>query len=365
MAAVVVGLLDVVVADRGPEFGQDFRVVWLAGRHVLHGQAVYAPARLPFVYPPTAAVLAVPAALLPLAVAQALFVAALLVCVAVAAVHAVRFSGRRGTCVAPVAVLAVGAYEPAAAALANLNVSGLLAPVVPVYLERMLRGRYRSAGALLGVSFAVKPLLLPLLVVPLLLRRPRALLLPVSVAAALTVLSLPVLPDRARFFTTVVPALLGHGPSPLGAHNISVHGLFVTYGWRTDIADGIRLLVAVLAVAAAVAVWRGAVPVDLRLAEVTGVLFVGFFLANATNENHYLLVLLPLIATLLHPRSQLRHLVTAAAVALIATARPLPGSGAHGFALSQVAGQVLLLLGALVAALARRRTGRSRPTPGR
>jgi arabinofuranan 3-O-arabinosyltransferase len=361
--AATLAIVDVTAVNRGPEFGQDFRVAWLAGRHLLDGRPVYGAARLPFVYPPSSAVLSVPAALLPFGAAQDAAILVTLVCLGLAAVRSAAFAGLKSACVAPIAAIVVGAYEPALAALANLNVSALIAPVVPVYLSWTARGRDRDAGLLLGLSLAIKPLLLPLLIVPILVRRPRALLWPILLPVGLTLVSLPVLPDRSRFFTVVVPALLGHGTSPLGTHNISIRGLFITFAWRTDVADGVRVLVVALAIACAALLWKCPGTLELRLAEVTGALFVGFLLASATNENHYLLMLLPLVATFAHPESHIRTAIVAVGVVLVATARPFPFIGPDGFAVSDVVGLLLLLTGAFLGAGAQVVAARTRRSP--
>src|SRR5438270_13833592 len=81
-----------------------------------------------------------------------------------------------------------------------------------VALAAAASGRWRLAGLVLGLSLAVKPVLLPLLLLPVLWRRWEALPVAALALAVPTALAALVVPSSSAFLTMLAPTL-GQGPS--------------------------------------------------------------------------------------------------------------------------------------------------------
>ncbi|WP_128378148.1 glycosyltransferase 87 family protein [Streptomyces cavernae] len=174
---------------------------------VHHGGGIY-DYRVPgttygFTYPPFAAVLMLPMALVGLhtaiAVALLLNIAAALAVVAVLAGPLLRRYGWFGLCVAA-CLLAL--LEPVRDTFSFGQVNLLLLALVLADARLLSTGRDRWAGVGIGLAAAVK--LTPVLFIGLLLlaRRPRAAVTATAVAAGATGLAALVAPDASRFYWT-------------------------------------------------------------------------------------------------------------------------------------------------------------------
>lgn len=172
-----------------------------------HGAGVY-DYRVPgtpygFTYPPFAAVLMVPMALIGLRIA---IVTALLLNVAALAVAVRAWVGpgrwNHGWYGAGLAVCALALYEPLRDTFSFGQVNLLLLALVLTDARLLTTGRTRWAGVGIGVAAAVK--LTPALFIGLLLvtRRWRAAAVAAGVAAAATALAALVAPDASRFYWT-------------------------------------------------------------------------------------------------------------------------------------------------------------------
>jgi arabinofuranan 3-O-arabinosyltransferase len=197
--------------------------------------------------------------------------------------------------------------------LGNLNNSLLLA-LGAGFLLAELRGRFVLAGALIGISLALKPVLVLLLLLPLLRRGWRTLGWAVSIPVALNVLGLALVPVPSDFFDVTVPNLL-HARESYN-HSLWALGAYLDApDWSVLAA---RVLVLVLAGAA---VWRLRLLEDavLRLTTSYGVLVLATFLASSLSQAYYSVVLVPLLLTVVRPGSALRSPVAWVAVYLFAT----------------------------------------------
>lgn len=197
--------------------------------------------------------------------------------------------------------------------LGNLNNSLLLA-LGAGFLLAERRGRVVLAGVLLGLSLALKPVLVLLLLLPLLRRGWRTLGWAISLPVALNVLGLALVPVPSDFFDVTVPNLLQ--ARELWNHSLWAFGAYLgAPGWSVL---GARVLVLVLA---GVAVWRLRLLDDavLRLTTSYGVLVLATFLASSLSQAYYSLILVPVLLTVVRAGSALRSPVAWVAVYLFAT----------------------------------------------
>lgn len=192
--------------------------------------------------------------------------------------------------------------------LGNLNNSLLLA-LGAGFLLAELRGRVVLAGVLLGISLALKPVLVLLLLLPLLRRGWRTLGWAIAVPVVLNVLGLALVPAPSDFIDVTVPNLL-HARESYN-HSLWAFGAYLgAPGWSVLAA---RVLVLVLA---GLAVWRLRLLEDavLRLTTSYGVLALATFLASSLSQAYYSLVLLPVLLTVVRAGSALRSPVAWVAV---------------------------------------------------
>ena len=158
----------------------DFRdAYWWAGHQVLHGRSPYHPSAgqiasaIVFVYPPLAALLFAPLALLPASLAGVLFTVFCVVCLGLA----LRIVGVRGWRV----YAAVAIWSPVVTAWQAANLT------LPFALGLALVWRYRDrpvvVGALVAVLVSIKPFVWPLGLWLLATRRHRAVVVAVAGAA--------------------------------------------------------------------------------------------------------------------------------------------------------------------------------------
>ncbi|WP_182481254.1 glycosyltransferase 87 family protein [Nocardioides immobilis] len=238
----------------------DLHVYRYAGRTVLDGMSVYAAddpvTGLPFTYPPFAAVLMVPLALVPGWLAAGLWTGASAACVA-ATVVVVRRAHQLptpGWLVASVA-LATIALEPVWQNLAFGQVNALLMLAVVVDLVRPER---RWSGVLVGVVAGIKLTPLVFVVLLVLVGRRAAAGRAVLAFAATVAVGLVAVPGASSYWTDglldarrVGPPALAHNQSAFGALTRLLDGPPPTWLWLA-VAGPLALAVVVVGAAC----WR-------------------------------------------------------------------------------------------------------------
>jgi alpha-1,2-mannosyltransferase len=207
----------------------DLDVYRQAGAAVLAGEDFYPLPGLPFLYPPFAALLAVPLALLPAGVVQVSWTAAGVLAI-VAVLHRLGLTGWRLSLVGAATCWFV---EPVRETLAYGQVGILLVALVVLDLvpgPRVLPRRILAAGTLTGIVSAVK--LAPAIFVLYLIavRRSKAAAAAMITGLAATAAALMILPGPSMEFWT----RLGRGDTGLG-HSI------MYYTNQSVTADVIRL----------------------------------------------------------------------------------------------------------------------------
>jgi hypothetical protein len=204
--------------------GMDFLPLRNAASSLLHGQSVFTDPL--FVYPPTAAVALLPTALGTTAAAFACWVATGVAALLLAAGIVAR-SARPPYRLAVFGLAALGLTGGVIAdrSLFLGNLSELLVPVAVGTLLAFHRGRWLLGCALLAASLLVKPLLAPLILVPVLHGRWTALARTMLPAGALLLLSVLLVPGGTDFPSVLRYCLTGtnlHGTNAV--NNLSLRG---------------------------------------------------------------------------------------------------------------------------------------------
>jgi alpha-1,2-mannosyltransferase len=206
----------------------DLQVYRAGGQHVLDGQPLYAGGvllDLPFVYPPVAAVLFAPLALLPLPVLKVAWTALELALLAVVARRSARAAGVPPTAAAVVILVSVATWlDPVRTTLYLGQINIVLLAVVLLDLLGRPDSRWRGVG--LGLAAAVK--LTPLLFVAYLLLRRRFLAAATAVATfvAAGALGFALAPaDSVQYWLRGTFAAADRIAAVDGAANHTVNGL--------------------------------------------------------------------------------------------------------------------------------------------
>jgi alpha-1,2-mannosyltransferase len=268
------------LAGRGPG-RSDFWTFWLASRTVLHGGNPYpAIASLPhvadkwfapFVYPPVAAFLLAPLAVLPYAVATVLYYAANIAAVALA----LRLLGVRDR----------RCYGLVFVAPPTLQAAGIGTISIPLLVLVAAAWRYRDRtariGLLVGCAVTAKLFLWPLWFWLVGTRRWRAAAIAVATSLVAVIVAWAAIGWQGlREYPTLVARMTGlEGP-----HGYSLYALERVFGAGNGTAARIVSVVGVVAVAAVLRAWRDDQALLVALIAVS-------FLATPILWPHYLVLL--------------------------------------------------------------------------
>ena len=280
----------------------DLEVYRRAGSLLLAGGNFYdLPGQLQFLYPPIAAVLAVPLALLPLTAVQIGWTAA----GAVALVAILHRFGLTGWLLSLVGVVVVYIVEPVVQTLAFGQLGIFLVALVVLDLApgpRVFSRRLLPEGVLTAVAAAIKLTPAIFIVYLLAVRKFRAFWVAVLTGVVITLISAAIVPAASYEFWT----RLAHGDTGLG-HSI------IYYTNQSVMADIVRILglgrapaivgLALSAVVALAGVWAAMLwhrLGDVRLA--VNLCGVAGLLASPVSWLHHFVWVVPLAMSLLERR---------------------------------------------------------------
>jgi arabinofuranan 3-O-arabinosyltransferase len=211
--AIVIFLLKAAQGSRGMFFGSDLRPVWMALRAFLQHHPPYGPSYVdpwsPFVYPPSCLFVLAPLGALSFRATRYVVLAVgsagvAISCFLTLEALGIRWRSSKGAA----ALLGSVFFWPVLASFAYLNANILILPLLAIFIYLAACGRWRWAGVILGLSLGIKPILLPLLVLPLLARQWRAAGLALLVPAGLSALALPLTAESHEYVSRALPYVL-------------------------------------------------------------------------------------------------------------------------------------------------------------
>ena len=307
--ALGVGTLTYRVASLwSSHLGLDLRPVYLAGRQLTDHHAIYDVAN--FVYSPSAAlVLGAPMSAFGFGVVShvALVVGAVLILATVAL--AARTVGRSATSFATaigVVLVCLTGMVPETLFVENLSI--VVAFVGAGAFLAWSRERYWLAGALLGLSVALKPLLLPLFLGLLVLRRWKTVATAGAVVLVANLAALAIDPRAANGSMRQLVDLLGDRGDFSGyfaLFNSSLVGIGHLLGWARWVTFGLRGVIFATGAVGAAAIWRSR-PEPARSLEAAGLFLACSYLASSDLEVHWIFALIPFAYASVLPGSPLR-----------------------------------------------------------
>ncbi|WP_314248157.1 glycosyltransferase family 87 protein [Streptomyces sp. DSM 40907] len=305
--AVLLGIA--VSTSLRANWGSDNAFVVKAAQTLLAGGSPYEDKR--FLYLPSAVIMAVPEALLPRDVLRWLLPIGMSGLLGIGWLAALRIFAvplRSRFAVGGFAVFAL-VYKPYINLVLIGNWTAISAAALPVALLLAQRRSWGSAGLVVGLAIACKPMLVPLGLLFLVARRWRGLAAAVLVPLGFSLAGALVMPSPSLFFTKTLPFLLQGQDSYALPWDASPIAVLPRLGVPVPLAVLVAFAGAGAGLWAAWVRWRredtdGG---ELRLVETACMVMLAAFLVSRPSFDHYLLVVLPLLmASVVRPGAAAR-----------------------------------------------------------
>jgi arabinofuranan 3-O-arabinosyltransferase len=286
--------------------GTDLVVYWQAAKALLAHQPVYASHL--FVYPPGSLLVMWPIGLLPLRADIVPFFLVDLAAILIAGALILRtFDLPLRSPQGAITLFVLIASMPTQTTLFNGNVNGLIVLLFSGCLALATRQHWARAALCLGASLAIKPIVLPFLLVPVLFRRWRALFISVAVPVALSLAVLPFLKDGESFITAAIPWILGGDWPTYEKYSVSLVGTGAVLGVPGLVVWALRALVLAIVVALVWRRHRHTHDVPLQVVELGGIMVLFTLLDFTYAWPYYTLYLLPLFIAVFRRGSSVRN----------------------------------------------------------
>jgi len=262
-----------------------------------------------YLYPPGGTLLMAPFGYLPVDASRYWFITFNTIAIVIAACLLVRlFNYKLGSVALPALIVAMFCTESVVNTLVFGNINGCILLLEVLFLRWLLDGKVNHqwwAGVAIGLSLVVKPLLGPLLLLPLLNRQWRALGTALLVPLVFNVAAWPLISDPMNFVTRTLPYIF----SIRDYFNSSIQGNGVYYGLPMWLILLLRIAFLALAVAS---LWllnhyyRTRDPL-FWMATSSGVLLIASYLVLTLGQGYYSMMLFPFLMTVVLPNSVLRN----------------------------------------------------------
>ncbi len=269
-----------------------------------------------YLYPPGGTLIMAPFGYLPVDASRYWFIFFNTLAIVLAAYFLLRlFKFSLASVAAPALLLAMFCTENVTNTLVFGNINGVILLLEVLFFTWLLDGRTNRqwwAGVAIGLTLVVKPLLAPLLLLPLLNRQWRCLVTAFVVPVAFNAAAWPLISDPMNFVTRTLPYIF----STRDYFNSSILGNGVYYGLPMWLIMLLRITFAVLA---AISLWllyryyRQRDPMFWMLTS-SGVLLIASWLVLSLGQGYYSMMLFPFLMTVVLPNSVIRSWVAWLAV---------------------------------------------------
>ncbi|HEX7323211.1 MAG TPA: arabinofuranan 3-O-arabinosyltransferase [Mycobacterium sp.] len=295
----------------------DFKPVYRAVLNFRHGLDIYNEhfdyVDPHYLYPPGGTLLLAPFGYLPEMASRFAFILVDTAAILLAAYLLLRLFGYTlSSVVAPALLAAMFVTESVSSTLVFTNINGVILLLEVLFFRWLLDGpkpnglgRQWWAGVAIGLTLVVKPVLGPLLLLPLLNRQWRALVTAFAVPLVFNLVALPLVSDPNDFFTGTLPYMVG----TRDYFNSSILGNGVFFGLPDALILFMRLLFTAIAVVSLWLLYRYYRTRDplFWMTTSSGVLLLTSFLVMSLGQGYYSIVLLPFLMTVVRPNSVLRN----------------------------------------------------------
>jgi arabinofuranan 3-O-arabinosyltransferase len=188
------------------------------------------------------------------------------------------------------------------------NINGCILLLEVLFFRWLLDGKVSHqwwAGVAIGLSLVVKPLLGPLLLLPLLNRQWRALVTAFLVPLVFNAAAWPLVSDPMNFVRGTIPYIF----SIRDYFNSSIQGNGVYYGLPMWLIVLLRVAFLALAIASLWLLYRYYRTRDplFWMATSSGVLLIASYLVLSLGQGYYSMMLFPFLMTVVLPNSVIRN----------------------------------------------------------
>lgn len=264
-----------------------------------------------YLYPPGGTLIMAPFGYLPEVASRNWFIFFNSVAIILAGYFLLRLFGfTLSSVAAPALLLAMFCTESVTNTLVFGNINGVMLLLEVLFFRWLLDGNRNHewwAGVSIGLTLVVKPLLAPLLLLPVLNRQWRVLVTAIAVPIAFNLAAWPLISDPMNFVTRTVPYIF----STRDYFNSSILGNGLYFGLPTWLILTLRIVFAVLGAAALWLLYRYYRTRDQFFWMLTssGVLLVTSWLVLSLGQGYYSIALFPFLMTVVLPNSVLRNWV--------------------------------------------------------
>ncbi|MFC4376853.1 glycosyltransferase family 87 protein [Nocardia halotolerans] len=287
----------------------DFRPVYNAINAFLRHEPVYT-ANLTsvdphYLYPPGGTLLLAPLGLFDEATGRTVFLFLNLLAAMLAVYLLLRMFGYTlKSPLAPAAYFALFLSEALVNTLTFGNVNGLFFLAEVVFLSLLLARRDVAAGVVLGLTIAIKPILVPLLLLPAVRKQWSTVAIAVAMPVVTTAIAWPLAADPAHYFVHNLPYSL----QVRDYFNSSISGMGLYHGISPIATLLVRGLFAVLVAVSLWLLYRYYRDQELFfVTTATGVLLTAEFTLSSLGQQYYSMFLFPFLFTVVLRNSVLRN----------------------------------------------------------
>jgi arabinofuranan 3-O-arabinosyltransferase len=262
-----------------------------------------------YLYPPGGTLIMAPFGFLPVDASRYWFIFFNAAAIIVAAYLLTRLFKFAGTSfVFPALIAAMFCTESVTNTLIFANINGIILLLEVLFFRWMLDGRHSRewwAGVAIGLSLVVKPLLAPLLLLPLLNRQWRPLVTAIAVPLVFNLAALPLLTDPVNFFRRTLPYIF----RARDYFNSSIAGNGLYYGLPVWLVLLLRIVFGLLAVGSIWLLYRYYRVRDplFWFCTSSGVLLITSWLVGSLGQAYYSMTLFPFLMTIVLRRSVIRN----------------------------------------------------------
>ncbi|NKT12481.1 DUF2029 domain-containing protein [Rhodococcus hoagii] len=307
--AVMTVIHRIVVKAVNGSITDDYAPVYNAALAFLNRQDVYTAnfnsVDPHYLYPPSGTMLLAPIAILDPEKSRWLFILANAIAVIIALFVLLKmFDLAWNSIAAPILIFAAFSTETVSNTLIFSNINGLILLAEVAFLALLLRRRDLWAGTAIGLTFAIKPILAPLLLLPLVRGQWKVFVTAVGIPLVLMAVAWPLAADPMAFIDHTFPYLM----ESRDYFNSAIVGNGTYFGLPVAMIWALRIAFAAMGAVSLWLLYRYYRHDELFFVTTTaGLLMVGSFLLLSLGQMYYSMLLFPLLITVVLRNSVMRN----------------------------------------------------------
>lgn len=258
-----------------------------------------------YLYPPGATMLLSPIAVIDPERSRWLFIIASTIAILVALYILLRIFGfDLKSVAAPVLLLAAFASETVTNTLVFTNFNGFVLLGEVAFIAFLLKRRDLWAGVAIGLTLVIKPMLIPLLIIPLMTRQWKVFIPAIAIPVVTTAIAWPLAADPMDFVRRTVPYLL----QTRDYFNSAIVGNGLYYGLPDLMVLAMRGVLGIMVLVSLWILYRYCREDRLFfIATTSGLVLTAHWLLGSLGQMYYSMMLFPLLMTVVLKNSVLRN----------------------------------------------------------